>query len=358
MGYTKYSDEYRYYGEPKTYTNYFSLSQKIFDPSTSFTTLGKKKLKDASKESMVAIRADVILSVDEAFFELARGEKFLEIAELILKRSEEEYKKTVTMVELGSASKLDLLRREVDISEQRLELAKAEKDRAIAEARLCKEMGIEPISIEIIDETIDPEPIKVSLDTLTEKALRERPEIKAKRLELAYYRDIHKSAYTNYLPTISLTSNYGYEGNRFPRESSLWDKNDSWNIGINLTFGLFTGIGRHQTVRYAESDIYIKEQELKEVRLDITLDVREAYLSIVNAEKELELIERNLEAAEENYKYVIEFYKLGASTTLELLDAEESLRRANYRRIDALYNWKLAELKLKRAIGETESNSL
>ncbi|PIP13104.1 MAG: hypothetical protein COX49_02965, partial [bacterium (Candidatus Stahlbacteria) CG23_combo_of_CG06-09_8_20_14_all_40_9] len=135
MGYTKYSDEYRYYGEPKTYTNYFSLSQKIFDPSTSFTTLGKKKLKDASKESMVAIRADVILSVDEAFFELARGEKFLEIAELILKRSEEEYKKTVTMVELGSASKLDLLRREVDISEPRLELAKAEKDRAIAEAR-------------------------------------------------------------------------------------------------------------------------------------------------------------------------------------------------------------------------------
>jgi outer membrane protein TolC len=358
VGYTKYSDEYRYYGEPKTYTNYFSLSQKIFDPSNSFTTLGKKNLKDASKESIVATRADVILSVGEAFFELAKREKFLEITNLALKKSEEEYKKVETMVELGSASKLELLRREVDISEQRLELAKAEKDKAIAEVRLCKEMGIEPVNIEIIDEIIEPEPIKLFLDTLTEKALRERPEIKAKRLEIAYYRDIHKSAYTNYLPSISLTTNYGYERNRFPFETSLWNEDDSWSIGINLTFPLFTGLGRHQTVRYAQSDIYIKEQELKEVRLGITLDVREAYLSIVNAEKELELIERNLEAAEENYKYVIESYKLGASTTLELLDAEESLRRANYRRIDALYNWKLAKIRLKRAIGETESNSL
>ncbi|MEA3431717.1 MAG: TolC family protein, partial [candidate division WOR-3 bacterium] len=308
MGYNRYSKRHLYYKEPEIHTTSFSLSQTIFDPSNYFTTLGKKKLKDASKESIVATRADVILSVGEAFFELAKGKKFLEITNLALKKSEEEYKKVETMVELGSASKLELLRREVDISEQRLELAKAEKDKAIAEVRLCKEMGIEPVNIEIIDEIIEPEPINLFLDILTEKALRERPEIKAKRLEIAYYRDIHKSAYTNYLPSISLTTNYGYERNRFPFETSLWNENDSWSIGINLTFPLFTGLGRHQTVRYAQSDIYIKEQELKEVRLNVILDVKEAYLSIINTQKELELTEKNLDAAEENHKYVTESY--------------------------------------------------
>lgn len=358
VGYNRYSERHLYYKEPEIHTTSFSLSQTIFDPSNYFTTIGKKKLKEASRKDMEAIKADVILSVEEAYFELLRKEKFLKIVELALEKSEKNYKKVETMLALGSASKKDLLRMDVDVSEKKLDLARAEKDRATQEARLCKEMGIEPINIEITDETINPKPIGLFLDTLIKKALSKRPEIKAKRSELAYYRDIYKSAYTNYLPSISLTTNYGYEGNRFPFETSLWNKNDSWSIGINLTFPLFTGLGRHQTVRYAQSDIYIKEQELKEVRLNVILDVKEAYLSIINTQKELELTEKNLDAAEENHKYVTESYKLGASTTLELLDAEESLRRANYRRTDALYNWKLAELKLKRAIGETESNSL
>jgi outer membrane protein TolC len=214
-------------------------------------------------------------------------------------------------------------------------------------------MGIEPTGIETVGGSINPELIEVSLDTLIKKAIENRPEISGKRLELAYYRDEYKSAYTNYLPKINLTSNYGYLGTKFPGERGVWDENDQWNIGINLNFDLFTGFGRHERIKSALSNTYIKEQELKETRLNVILDVKEAWLTLVNAQEELKLTKKNLELARENYKYVNESYKLGAGTILELIDAEESLRKANYKRTDALYNWKLAKIRLKRATGKS-----
>jgi outer membrane protein len=66
----------------------------------------------------------------------------------------------------------------------------------------------------------------------------------------------------------------------------------------------------------------------------------------------LQLEESNIDLAIENVDIILETYRLGASTYLQLREAQKSLEDAYNRLIAARYNTKLAETELMRLKGE------
>ena len=66
----------------------------------------------------------------------------------------------------------------------------------------------------------------------------------------------------------------------------------------------------------------------------------------------LELEETNILLAKENVNIQLELFRLGASTIIQLRDAQFSLEDAYDRLIAARYNTKLAETELMRLKGE------
>jgi outer membrane protein TolC len=66
----------------------------------------------------------------------------------------------------------------------------------------------------------------------------------------------------------------------------------------------------------------------------------------------LELEETNILLAKENVNIQLELFRLGASTIIQLRDAQFSLSDAYDRLIAARYNTKLAETELMRLKGE------
>ncbi len=82
-------------------------------------------------------------------------------------------------------------------------------------------------------------------------------------------------------------------------------------------------------------------------------------LGVVNAFKDyelqkqaLELEEANILLAKENISIILETYRLGQATYLQLREAQKSLEDAYNRLIAARYNTKLAETELLRLKGD------
>ena len=82
-------------------------------------------------------------------------------------------------------------------------------------------------------------------------------------------------------------------------------------------------------------------------------------LSVINAFKEFEqqkkallLEEENILLAKENVSIALEVYRLGASTIIQLREAQKSLEDAYNRLIAARYNTKVSETELLRLKGD------
>jgi outer membrane protein len=83
----------------------------------------------------------------------------------------------------------------------------------------------------------------------------------------------------------------------------------------------------------------------------IRLEVKEAYLSLREAEKNFTVADQSIKQAEENFR-ISEFrYREQVATSLEVLDAQTLLTQAKNNIFQALYAYNLAHSRLMRAMG-------
>jgi outer membrane protein TolC len=83
----------------------------------------------------------------------------------------------------------------------------------------------------------------------------------------------------------------------------------------------------------------------------IRLEVKEAFLSLREAEKNIALADKTIQQAEENFRISEVRYREQATTSLEVLDAQTLLTQAKNNNYQALYAYNLAQSRLQRAMG-------
>jgi outer membrane protein TolC len=84
----------------------------------------------------------------------------------------------------------------------------------------------------------------------------------------------------------------------------------------------------------------------------LRLNVHRAYEDYILQIKALDLEEENILLARENVEIILETYRLGQATYLQLREAQKSLEDAYNRLIAARYLTKLAETELLRLRGD------
>ena len=82
------------------------------------------------------------------------------------------------------------------------------------------------------------------------------------------------------------------------------------------------------------------------------LNVINAFIAYEQQKKALALEEENILLAKENVSIILQTLRLGASTIIQLREAQKSLENAYNRLITARYNTKLAETELRRLKGD------
>lgn len=257
----------------------------------------------------------------------------------------------------GLAKKIDLDRIIVKMSNIDTERQQIKNQIALQENALKFYMGM-PIEtkidmpkeeFEVIPAALTQEP---NVENRTEYLLLKKQE------ELLVYNK--KAVEAGYYPTLSLTAGYNYIGQgpkmpwfAKPSDGVYWS--DYSAIGLNLHVPIFTGFGTRAKVRQADVEIRSLQEDIKDTKLSLDLDYRNAMADIENNLVTIENQKENMRLATEILSNTKNNYLQGLASLTDLLDAENAQLEAQNNFTRAVLNYKIAEISLIKSKGELKS---
>ena len=249
----------------------------------------------------------------------------------------------------GAATELEVLRAEVDLENQRAEVLRSENEVAAARATLNTVM-VRPTSTPVIpSDTLAVIPFTAQFDEAVAEALRERAELQALRLQEQFQAKLISVAAADKKPSIDFTGSYGYAVRR--PENLFEQKFTSWSAAINFEVPLFDGRRASGRVAQALAQRNTVRHQIATLENQIRLDVQSAFDALTLANRTIQAADLNVTQARRAAEMTEANYKLGASTQLDVIDAQQALRQAENIRNQALYTHANARASLRFVMG-------
>ena len=334
-----------------SYNAVLSVHYNIFGGGRTLASLRAARYNyEAENSGYKASQQDLILSTVEAYYQLLQSEQFGVVAEKSLQRAGRHLDFANARFKNGLASRSDILKAKTEHSNAKLELIRARNAVLMARGRLNNILG-RPVNapIEIVDDlrkTVSDEKKerKEDFQSWVTKAYKNRPELKKIENQLQVQRALIGLAKANYFPTLSLNGNYNFSGNKI---SQLYQSN---YIGLSLSLPLFSGFSRPARVSQENFQMKVLEKQLVSLRQQISLEVWDAFLALKEVKERIANTEVFLKDARENLDISEGEYKEGVGSMLDVLDAETTFVTAEERYIQALADYRIAQLALQRSI--------
>lgn len=257
----------------------------------------------------------------------------------------------------GLAKKIDLDRIIVKMSNIDTERQQIKNQITLQENALKFYMGM-PIETQIF---LPKEEFEVVPAALTQEPnVENRTEylLLKKQEELLVYNK--KAVQAGFYPTLSLSAGYNYigQGPEFPwfakpEKGVYWS--DFSAIALNLHVPIFTGFGTRAKVRQADVQIRSLQEDIKDTKLSLDLDYRNAMTQINNNLVTIENQRENMRLATEILSNTKNNYLQGLASLTDLLDAENASLEAQNNYTRAVLNYKIAEISLIKSKGELKS---
>jgi TolC family type I secretion outer membrane protein len=336
-----------------SYSASLSLSQSLFRGGYNFSNLSYSRAGHRrAKESYEQTKQLVALEVKVRYYDLLRASRLLQVAEELVRSSEEQVKLEESLNEIGATTKANLLRAKVKLGEDRLGLITAQNNLSITRANLNDILGWDlDTPVEPMDDLELQKP-PLDLSSLTERAISQHPGVKMADAQRHQARASLGMAKSGRLPSLSASGSYSWYDSDLPEDAGDWKDHDSWSVGLSLSLPIFDGLSTKSNIRQAQLNLAVTEEELKQTKREVTLAVKQAFLNLNEAEKRIQVTEESLELAEEERRLAEERYRLGASFLLELIDSQVAYSTAQTNYISALYDYKLALAQLEQAVGQ------
>ena len=250
----------------------------------------------------------------------------------------------------GMATGLDTARLETQLENerQRLELAKSDVERA--KLILINALGVNfDVKLVLTDELNSPEePIPTQNDAM-EVALANRPEMKAQEQRIQVSRLSLSSVKAERLPSLQAQGDYGAIGNQVNNSTS------TYNMGVTMSIPIFDGGQREGRIGESRSRLLQEEIKMDVVSRQVTMELREALVTLTSAKEQVRIAKDGLKAAMTELQLARERFRLLSSNSLELSNALFSLVRARDNMIDGLFRANASRVNLARATGQVEA---
>jgi outer membrane protein len=327
-----------------------TLSQPLFTGGLNLANYRLAKLGvGLSKETVETVKRDLVLQVRVGYFTILRAEKFLAVAEQQVKQFEAQLEVTKAFFEVGIVAKNDVLQAEVRLANARQAMVTAQNNLSLAKSSFNNLLRREiNTPLEVVD-ILAYKSFPLSYEQSLDEALRQRPEVKTAQLNVDQAKEGVKIARSGYFPTIGLAGNYSRSSEEFSTYGDI--RSDRWTIQALATFTLWNW--GNTAFKVGENKVKVTQAEDSKTQLIelIILEVRNDYLNMLVAEKNISVAEKAIEQAEENLRMNEERYKYQVATQTDVLDAVTLLAQARTNYYGALSDFNVAKAQLERSMG-------
>lgn len=247
---------------------------------------------------------------------------------------------------VGTVAKSDVLRSQVELANNQQVLTKAQNAYEIAISNLNNIMGL-PLDTQIqIKDELAHQPYALSLDDSIKYALSHRPEAIQADYNINIAQQSVKVAKAGKLPTVSASAAKKWADTDFPGTDD-----NGWSIGLSATWTPFDSGVTNAKIKQSNSDVEKSLQTAKQTKDSVQLEVRQAYLNMVEAEKRISTSQVTVEQAEEDFKIAQVRYSAGVGTNIDVIDAQVALTQAKNNYIQAMYDFNTSKANLTKAMG-------
>jgi len=290
---------------------------------------------------------DLILQVNQGYYRLLQADHLVKVAEKSMESARYHLEFAKSRFEAGLATRSDILKAEVEVSNSSLGLIRSRNSRLSRRGSLNVLLGQPADSpLEIVDDLQDlKQKEQTDFSTLLGLAYEHRPEMLKMNSQLQAQRSNIQLARSNLLPWVSAHANYSFSG------SALSSLNKGWSFGLSLSYPVFSGFSLSSRVTQEKIAFQAMEKQKSSLEQEISLDVWNAFLALNEAKERIDNTQIFLENARENLGLAEEEYREGAGSMIEVIDAQTNMVAAEVSLIEALADFKIYLVALDRALG-------
>ncbi len=345
-----YEPNYPYRIDPyRTFTMSATLSQPVFSGGKLINDYKYARLGvDYTAIQAEVDRQDLILEVYEAFWQMAQGEKLLEVANQSVVALTSLRNQTMEFYKTGVVAKVDVLSTEGQLATARIQKTQASTQIDTQRAILNNLLRYPQETPTKITYDLGFRPSSYSVPQIYEIAARNRLEIQQANISVAQAIAMVKSADAALMPTISVQT----QGTRTNDDWNPFDPEaiNDWSIGGILTwsFDMFRSRETSKERRVTEARTFVAREQLVE---NIMSEVKQSYVAMKRSESDVVDNRKAVEYQTENFRINQERYKEQVATYVEVLDAQRLLSNAQGDYYTALIGLKINRATLERKMG-------
>jgi TolC family type I secretion outer membrane protein len=253
----------------------------------------------------------------------------------------------------GRATEADVLRVKARRDRVRAERLRARNAVQSARRALNDQMG-RPLEAPVtLADTVQLSQTERPADALVERALQQRPNLRALRQTVRAQAAEVDVAQSDWFPQVALTGSYLYarpNEQLFPPEDRF---QGTWEAGVQLSWDLSLGFRTDAAADRARAQWQQARYELQDRRQSVRAEVKQRAEDVAQAREAVAAAETSLESARAAYRAVQSRFEEGMVVVSDLLDAERALREARSQLAAAQAEYALARAALARAVGRS-----
>lgn len=350
VNYTHFSDPFFNFG-----TGAISPNATSATVEASYTLLGAGKygnLKNAraslqsAEASETAARFRTALATDDAYYAVLANGELQRVAQDRLNRAQEQFGVARARVLAGEAIASDSLQLLLEVNRARL--AMLSRDSALVASRLGlgRQIGLTgPADAAPIDTALLP-PLPITREEAVAEMRERGPELLAARAAERGAEAVVGAMREQYLPEITLGATAGaYDSELFPSALSRTQ------VAVTVSLPIWNAGQRELTVARARADRNVARAARQDSERAAAESMAQAYHGFVTARAGVELALVGVAVSGENYRVQRARYREGATTILDLLEAQVALSEAEATLVQSRYATRLALARIEALLG-------
>jgi outer membrane protein len=250
---------------------------------------------------------------------------------------------------VGLATIADVLQAKTALSQEQLNLETTQGNLQAARGGLAAALGLPanlPFDLAPMPATIPVGIISLSVDSVINAALRNRPDLAAARAQAAAAAAQVRVARSAEFPSVTLGSN---AARTYSSPSTF--AGPTYSVTLGLAFPLFNGFSRQYDLGAAQAQAEAISALADQTRQQVVTQVFVSYYALQTAEQRVATADDLLASAQQSVQVAAGRYREGVGSIIDLLTAQTALASARAQQVQSRWQWYTSLAQLARDTG-------
>ena len=276
--------------------------------------------------------ADLVKQVKDAYWQLVYAWQDLQVNKLSLRLAQQLRDETASKIEAGSLAQVEIYQPESEVARREQQLIGAERAIGLADDGLKLLLNRQDWQQAL--QPVDQPPATMArpdLAAVLAKALAQRPDLQAAKLQVEAARYEQQGASNGLLPSLDLSGGIGISGVDDSYGSALDNlgssSDTSWQVGLVFSTPLGNNLAKGQH-RQARANLRHKQTQAALLRQEVQRQVRQAVRDVELASKAIEAASKTALASQKRLEGEQAKFEVGLATTFDVLAAQQAYAQA------------------------------